>query len=169
MSFMKLLENETNERDAKEVLDDLEFQMFRMRENIINIAKKWDVVGIEQTKKDEWTVISTYDDGNNCKIMLNDCQTSFKGNWDFLLEAEYKDENTIHIADIKGPADKGYGSVVMNYLKNIARQQNIQYITGDIVKRDWDHIGRLEHFYKKHYFDVIIDFEEKYGTIIWND
>lgn len=55
----------------------------------------------------------------------------------------------------------------MNYLKEVAKEQNIRYITGDIAKRDWDHIDTLVHFYKKHDFHIDIDKETKSGEIVW--
>ncbi|MDY0395278.1 hypothetical protein RWE15_13665 [Virgibacillus halophilus] len=85
------------------------------------------------------------------------------------MQAEYKGSNTLHIAAIKGEEDKGYGSILMHHLKEKARQENIQYITGDLVKRDYDHVDRLMYFYEKHSFDVTVDHDEKCGEIVWND
>lgn len=156
-----------NQEELKEEIEDLEFQMFRMQDNLKEIAKKWQVIGIEQTKENNWVIIYASDDGDTCKIMLNECDCAFRGVWDFAIQAQYADENTIHIGDIKGPENKGYGSICMDYLKEHAKEQNIQYITGDIAKRDWDHKERLVHFYKKHNFKVSIDKETKSGEIEW--
>ncbi len=154
--------------ELKEEIEDLEFQVFRMQENLKEIAKKWQVIGIEQTKDNNWVIIYASDDGDTCKIMLNECDSAFRGMWDFSIQAQYANDNTIHIGDIKGPENKGYGSICMHYLKEVAKEQNIQYITGDIAKRDWDHKERLVHFYKKHNFKVNIDKESKSGDIEWN-
>ncbi len=170
MSFTSAFidERETkNKQELKEEIVDLEFQMFRMQDNLKEIAKKWQVIGIEQAKNSSWVIIYTADDGETCKIMLNDCDSAFRGNWDFSIQASYEDEHTIHIGDIKGPENLGYGSICMHYLKELAKDQNIQYITGDIAKRDWDHKERLVHFYKKHNFKVNIDKETKSGEIEW--
>jgi len=170
--YDRLVENETEEKSPNELqkdLVDLEFQLFRMQENIKEISKKSQVIGIDQTKEDKWVIVSAEDDGTQCKIMINDCETAYKGEWDFSIHAIYSDEDKIHIGDIKGPANKGYGSICMNYLKDIAKEQNIPYITGDIAKRDWDHVDRLIYFYEKHDFDVEIDYKEKSGEIVWND
>lgn len=162
-------ENEAmSKHELKESLDELEFQVFRMRENLKKIAKKCQIIGIEQTKEEKWVVLYTEDDGNTCKIMLNDCETAYKGKWDFSIQGEYLDDRTIHIGDIKGPANKGFGSICMKYLKDFARDQNIPLITGDIVERDWNHVDRLEHFYIKHNFRVNIDHDNKSGKIEWN-
>jgi GNAT superfamily N-acetyltransferase len=155
--------------ELKKDLEDLEFQLFRMQDNLKEIAKKGQVIGIDQSKEDKWVIVYAVDDGNSCKVMLNDCETAYKGVWDFSIHAVYSDDNTIHIGDIKGPANKGYGSICMNYLKDIAREQNIQFIKGDIAERDWDHLDRLIHFYEKHHFRVSIDHETKSGEIKWND
>ena len=155
--------------ELKEDLENLEFQLFRMQDNLREIAKDGQVVGIEQTKEDKWVIVSAVDDGNLCKVMLNDCEKAYKGTWDFSIQATYSDDNRIHIADIKGPANKGFGSICMKYLKEIAKEQNIPYITGDIAERDWNHVNRLIHFYEKHHFQVTVDEETKSGEIKWND
>jgi GNAT superfamily N-acetyltransferase len=155
--------------ELKEDLENLEFQLFRMQDNLKEIAKGNQIMGIEQTKEDKWVVVSAVDDGNLCKIMVNDCERSYKGKWDFSIHATYSDDSRIHIADIKGPANKGFGSICMKYLKEIAREQNVPYITGDIAERDWDHVNRLIHFYEKHHFQVTINEETKSGEIKWND
>jgi GNAT superfamily N-acetyltransferase len=173
MSFTSLFfaEEKTHDnKDREELLqdlDDLEFQMFRMKENMRKIAKKWQIIGIDQTKDDTWVVVYTNYDNNSVKIMLNDCESSYRGMWDFSIQATYQNDETIFIGDIKGPENKGYGSICMNYLKEVAKEQNIQYITGDIAKRDWDHVERLVHFYEKHRFQVKINEEHKSGEIVW--
>ncbi|MEW4282123.1 hypothetical protein [Priestia koreensis] len=155
--------------EIKEEFEKLEFQLFRMQENMKEIAKDAEIVGIDQTKDDKWVIVSAVDDGNICKLMVNDCERAYRGTWDFSILAQYKEEDTIHIGDIKGPANQGYGSICMNFLKEIARDKNIPFITGDIAKRDWDHVDRLVHFYSKHDFNVTVDYDEKSGEIEWND
>ncbi|MBM7622086.1 GNAT superfamily N-acetyltransferase [Bacillus tianshenii] len=174
MSFTSLFlaEEETldtakNKEEIKKELDELELQMFRMKENMKEIAKKWQVIGIDQTKDDTWVVVYTNYDNHSCKIMLNDCESAYRGQWDYSIQATYKDEDTIFIGDIKGPENKGFGTICMNYLKEVAKEQNIRYITGDIAKRDWDHVDRLVHFYKKHDFHIDIDKDAKSGEIVW--
>ncbi|MBO8156866.1 MAG: hypothetical protein H0Z32_10430 [Bacillaceae bacterium] len=171
MGFSKLLEADPVQTDPEErqkELEELEFQVYRMRENMKKISRRYDIIGIDHTKHSNWVIVYKEDDGNICRVMLDDCQSPFRGSWDFCIQAEYTDNNKIHIADIKGPEDQGYGSILMNYLKDIAIQQNIQAIKGDIVKRDWDHVDRLEHFYAKHNFTVNLDYENKSGSIEWN-
>lgn len=155
--------------ERKKDPEELEFQVFRMQADMKRIAKKWDVMGIDQTNDENLVIVYKSDSDHRCNIMLNDCETSFKGDWDFSLQAMYPDDETIHIGDIKGPANKGYGSICIHYLKELAKDRNIPYITGDIAERDWDHVDRLIHFYEKHHFDVEIDYEDKTGSIVWND
>ena len=114
-------------------------------------------------------IVSAIENADTCKIMLTDCEKAFRGQSDFSLIAEYPEEGKIHIADIKGPPDNGYGSICMKHLKEIAREQNIPVITGDLVKRDWNHVDRLIHFYEKHQFDVQINWKEQSGEIYWVD
>ncbi|MGO4886839.1 hypothetical protein ACJ2A9_03695 [Anaerobacillus sp. MEB173] len=171
MSITKLrtgVDEKKDKHELKQELEELEFQVFRMQENLKEIAKKWQVMGIDQTNEEKWVIVYSYDDGNLCKIMLCDCETPFQGTWDFSIQATYSDENQIHIGDIKGEENKGYGSICMDYLKEVAFEQNIQYITGDLAKRDWDHLDRLVHFYEKHNFQVDIDHKDKSGEIVWN-
>ncbi|WP_349407400.1 hypothetical protein [Pseudalkalibacillus sp. SCS-8] len=149
-------------------LEQLEFQVFRMQEDMKRIAKKWDVLGIDQTKEDNLVIVYKSEEKNRCSIMLNDCEDAFKGVWDFSLQTYRPDHDRIHIGDIKGPEDKGYGSICMSYLKDLARERNIPYITGDIAERDWNHLDRLIHFYEKHNFQVEVDYDAKSGKIIWN-
>lgn len=159
------------ERDQKELekeLHKLEFQIFRMRENLIDVSKDARVLGIDQSNNDDWIIVSSIDDGQTCKIMLTDCESAYRGRGCFSLIASYY-ENAIHIGDIKGPPNHGYGSICMKFLKHIAREQNIPKVTGDIAKRDWDHVDRLVHFYQKHQFDVWIDKDTQSGGIKWVD
>ncbi|PMC35295.1 hypothetical protein CJ195_19665 [Bacillus sp. UMB0899] len=166
----KLLEADhrsNNPEELKEELEDLEFQVFRLQDNLKEIAKKSRVLGVDQAKDEKLVIVYTPEDDQSCKIMLCDCETSYKGIWDFSIQATYADESTIHIGDIKGPANKGYGSICMDYLKELAIEQNIPKITGDIAERDWDHVDRLAHFYKKNDFHVEVNVEDKSGEIIW--
>lgn len=163
------LEDNKNKDDIKEELDTLEFQLLRMKQNIKDIAKKWEIISIDQTNDYNWVVIYADKGDTSCQIMLHDCDKAFRGDWHAAIQADYKDENTIHIADIKGEQNKGYGSILMNYLKEMARNENVQYITGDIVERDFDHVNRLKYFYSKHNFNVEIDVDAQCGGIVWNE
>jgi hypothetical protein len=155
---------EENKRD----LEEMEMQVLRMQNDMKRIAKKWDVVGIDQTKEENLVIVYKSEEKERCNIMLNDCDSTFRGVWDFSLQALYPDEDRIHIGDIKGPENKGYGSICIEHLKEIAIDKNIPYITGEISERDWDHLERLMHFYEKHNFKVEVDYNSKSGNIIWN-
>lgn len=166
----KLLEADHHSKNSdvlKEELEDLEFQVFRMQDNLKEIAKKSKVLGVDQANNEKLVIVYTPEDDQSCKIMLCDCETSYKGSWDFSIQATYADESTIHIGDIKGPANKGYGTICMDYLKELAIEQNIPKITGDIAERDWDHVDRLVHFYEKNDFYVKVNDKDKSGEIIW--
>ncbi|RYG74267.1 N-acetyltransferase [Lentibacillus lipolyticus] len=169
MARSAFLEDTRSRDDIKHELDTLEIQLFRMQENIQKIARNAEVIGIDQTNHNEWVVIYAYRDENMCQLMLHNCSKPYKGDWQTAIQAEYKDNQSLHISDIKGMQNKGYGSVLMNHLKEEARKDNIPCITGDIAKRDFDHVERLKHFYSKHYFDVTIDHQTQSGEIVWND
>ncbi|MFC4559872.1 hypothetical protein ACFO3D_16945 [Virgibacillus kekensis] len=164
-----LMEEENKTKDElKQELDSLEIQLFRMQDNIKKIARQAEIVSIDQTRHDEWVVIYADKTSENFQLMLHSSVKPFRGDWNSAIQAEFKDQN-LHIADIKGEENKGYGSILMKHLKEAAREENIQYITGDIVKRDFDHVERLKHFYSKHDFDVKIDHHNQQGEIVWND
>ncbi|WP_062047078.1 GNAT family N-acetyltransferase [Bacillus sp. JCM 19034] len=162
---MLLTERRTEEKQATR--EDIEFQLFRMQQNVKEIAKDKQVIGIEQTKEEEWVIVSMMDDGNSCHIMIHQCNSAYRGHWDFMLQAQYIEEFTLFIGDIKGEENRGYGSICIDYLKDHAKDQNIHRIKGDLAKRDWDHLDRLIHFYEKHHFDVEVNEEEQFGEIEW--
>ncbi|MEN2465887.1 GNAT family N-acetyltransferase [Ornithinibacillus sp. JPR2-1] len=163
------LQEVKDKEELQEELDNLELQLFRMQHNIKEIAKKSEVISIDQTPQDEWVVVYADREQDTWQLMLHSCKRPYRGSWNSALQAEIKDDSTIHIAAIKGEENKGYGSVLMDHLKEMAKKENVQYITGDLVKRDFDHVDRLQHFYEKHNFDVKIDHEEECGEIVWNE
>ncbi|PYZ98287.1 hypothetical protein CR205_06730 [Alteribacter lacisalsi] len=167
---MLLLQNEESKTKDQLIQEksDLEFQMFRMQENMKEISKHWNILGIDQTKDDTWVVVYTAENDHTCKVMLHECSGPFKGQWDFAIQATYENPSVIQIDDIKGVENRGFGSVCMDFLKKLAWEKNIQYITGNLVKRDWDHIDRLTHFYKKHNFHVDVKTDQQSGSIVWN-
>ncbi|AOM82969.1 GNAT family N-acetyltransferase [Salisediminibacterium beveridgei] len=148
-----------NERDA------LFFQLMIMRENIYEISKKWQVLGIEPDQHNNWTVIFLKDDKNQCQVMAKTCDDKYEGNWDFAIQGHYYDNFKLHIDDVKGEPNQGLGSICMKHLKAYAIDQNINRITGKLVKRDWDHLNRLVHFYQKHDFEVNINEKQHEGFI----
>ncbi|MFD1850838.1 hypothetical protein [Oceanobacillus bengalensis] len=169
MVYSAFLQEEKTKGELQEELDTLEIQLFRMQNNMKEIAKESEIVSIDQVRDDNWVIIYANKDDNSLQLMLHDCRKPYRGKWHSAIQAEFKNDNTLHIADIKGEKNQGYGSVLISHLKEMAGEENIQYITGDIAKRDADHFDRLEYFYKKHYFNVEIDHEKKCGGIIWNE
>ncbi|WP_416150523.1 hypothetical protein ACM26V_06010 [Salipaludibacillus sp. HK11] len=157
-----------NKQSLIQEYENLEFQMFRMSENIKQIAKKWTVLGIDQTKEEKWVIIYSSDNGDICKIMAHDCEEPFRGKWAFSIHTQYKEDHRIHIDDIRGESNRGFGSVCMKFLKEYTKDLNVHTISGNLSHRDWDHIDRLLHFYKKHEFTVDIVESEKKGEIFWH-
>jgi len=160
------LKKEAEYEWPQETISDREYELMRMQQNVKEIAKDHKVLGIEQTKEEKWVIVSQLDDGQTCQIMINTCHTSYKGHWEFAIQAEYYDSYALHIDDIKGEENRGFGSICMHYLKEHADRQNIKKITGDLVKRDWQHLDRLTHFYKKHDFHIEIDSKTRSGSIL---
>lgn len=67
---------------------------------------------------------------------------------------------TIFIEDIEcseNNVNKGYGSLAMDCLINIAKSRKIERIRGRLSSVDKDHFDRLQHFYSKFGFSVNMD------------
>ncbi|GEM_PF-1024580 len=163
---------EPKENKDKQVLvdeyEELEFQMLRMQQNMKEISRHYRILAIDQTKNEDWVIVYTADDGESCRLMAHSCKEPFRGHWEFSIHASYyRDE--LHIDDIRGEADRGFGSVCMDHLKEYTSRQNIPFMTGSISKRDWDHTDRLSHFYRKHGFDVVLDDKNQTGSIFFEN
>lgn len=163
-SAFAMMEKQSAEQVEQE-RDALFFQLMTMRETIYEISKKWQVIGIEPDHQDNWIVIFLKDDGYQCQVMAKTCDEKYDGNWDFAIQGHYYQDFKLHIDDIKGEPNQGMGSMCMIHLKAYAMEQNIHSITGKVVKRDWDHLDRLVHFYEKHQFEVNINYVDQEGYI----
>lgn len=148
--------------------EELEFQLFRMQQNMERLKDKNEIKGIAQDKEDNWVIVYTNENQHQCNVMIQDCQTPYRGAWDFLIQATFTESGHMKIGDIKGPSNKGYGSIAMDELKQIAVERNVKGIKGDLAERDWDHIDRLIHFYEKHSFDIDVNEHKKEGDIYWS-
>lgn len=146
-----------------------ELQLIRMQQQVKEIAKETnkEVIGIEQLNEEEWVIVSKTSDQQTLQLMINHCGSPYRGKWDFAIQAEYTSDHALFIDDIKGEPCQGFGSICMAYLKETAWAENC-IIKGDLVKRDWDHLDRLTHFYKKHSFSVEINEEQQVGRVHWN-
>ena len=156
---------EQSKEDISNERDELHFQLFRLQQNIDEIAKKWIVIGIDQRKDGYWMVLYVKDDNEQCIVMAHVCDSAFTGTWDASIHAHYCSDFHIHIDDIRGDPNHGNGSPLMRKFKSYLSEKNIHKITGDIQARDWDHIDRLQHFYEKHSFQIELYKEEKNGTV----
>jgi hypothetical protein len=67
--------------------------------------------------------------------------------------------------------DLGNGSIAMKHFFNIVESlkrdclMNIEYIQGKLSSVDKGNFDRLEHFYKKHGFDVVFNTDRTSGSI----
>lgn len=162
--------------NLREIVDNLEERFFVLQEFIEYFrSKSCEVIGLEKIN-DEWIVLYKLDTGTSLYIMLNKLE-KFRPDWNFGIlssvysDFHYKSEKQfkyVHIGDIQGyEKNNGYGSLLMKYLQKEVVKQNFTHIQGEIVSRDWDHIDRLEHFYKKHGFTVKINCDIENGEIKW--
>lgn len=92
------------------------------------------------------------------------------------LSATYNSEDTIEIGDIEVFGEnegRGYGSILLHSLVNFAIEHYVNTISGWISHADKDHFDKLDHFYKKHGFDVIwgnsSQIVNKAADIIWTN
>lgn len=80
-------------------------------------------------------------------------------------------ESKLHIDDIQGGYNKGYGTAAMQELFEIAKRKSLTKLTGNLEFGDLnDHKDRLIHFYKKFGFSVTLIDEDKNlkGKIVLN-
>jgi GNAT superfamily N-acetyltransferase len=92
------------------------------------------------------------------------------------LSANYTYEETVEIGDIEvfGENDgRGYGSILLNSLIKFATDNSINTITGWISYTDKNHFDKLDHFYKKHGFNVVwgsdSNIANKAADILWTN
>lgn len=175
-SLFNRIDNLEEEIDnLKEKISSLEEQFFILKKYIKYFREKGcEVIDLENVK-DEWFVLYKLDTRATLYIMLNKLD-KFRADWIFgILSSIYTDFDNksykyVHIGDIQGSEiNNGYGSLLMCYLQKEVVKQNFAYIQGKIVSSDWDHIDRLEHFYKKHGFTVKLDHYNKTGDIKWTN
>lgn len=80
-------------------------------------------------------------------------KNKIQGNMKCIINQETE---TITISDIECKKNnKGYGSIMMGKLIEIAKQNGIKCIDGWLSKADIDHRERLYHFYQKFEFEII--------------
>lgn len=149
-----------------EEYEHLEFQMVRLQNNLKDIAKQFQIIAVDQTKDNSYVIIYSADDGKVCRFMAHSCDKAFEGHWEFSIHATYSEQG-LHIDDMRGAPDQGFGSICMKHLKEYAENQNKARLTGKLARRDWDHADRLIHFYKKHDFHVEVNEEKQSGFIVW--
>lgn len=77
MDLSILQETLKDVKALEQELQQLQFQMYRMQENMKDISKKAKIIGIDQAKEDEWMIVSAIENADTCKIMLTDCEKAF--------------------------------------------------------------------------------------------
>jgi GNAT superfamily N-acetyltransferase len=92
------------------------------------------------------------------------------------LSANYTSEETIELGDIEVFGEnegRGYGSILLDSLINLAKDNSIKIISGWISYADKNHFDKLDYFYKKHGFNVIwgsdSNIANKAADVIWTN
>ncbi len=74
-------------------------------------------------------------------------------------------KSELFIGDFESDIEnKGYGSILLRNVIELARTINVSRITGNLSAVDSDHFDKLKYLYSKHGFKVNIS--EKTGTIL---
>lgn len=84
------------------------------------------------------------------------------------LKAKQIDDSTLLLMDIEifgKNINKGYGTILVQELVNLAKEMKVSKVVGNISPIDWKHIARLQHFYEKLGFLVTLKDEKKYGSV----
>lgn len=85
-----------------------------------------------------------------------------EGRHDLLVNLTLYHGEKMVIDDIQGGYDRGYGSLALQEVIRISRQQGLKCVTGMLCNEDLkDHRERLEHFYGK--FGFVVKVEEQPG------
>jgi GNAT superfamily N-acetyltransferase len=88
----------------------------------------------------------------------------------------YNPIKVIELADIdiiENMSARGYGSILLKALLEIAHDKGVERINGWISSVDIEHLERLKHFYIKHGFHIKIDDDyknnksNKIGELYW--
>lgn len=55
--FIQFIEKNQNVEELKEIFDDLEFQLFCMQDNLKEIVKKYEVIGVDQFEDNQLVIV----------------------------------------------------------------------------------------------------------------
>jgi hypothetical protein len=142
--------------------------------NTLQREKYIEVINFVQCKNGEFHILAIVDwirykeDSKFLDIKLynsNDGINAHPACW--MKIKKYPESNKMEVQDITGGYKNiGLGSIAMNALIQYANNNNIKKIFGEISLVDWDHIGRLKHFYSKFDFEITLDEMNKQGKIV---
>ena len=126
------------------------------------IKNGYKVLGVEKAEKGGWIIIFSYLD----YIYIGQWHGNFNNQVLSLAYSLNPEKKRIVIDDIQTTEfNKGYGSIAMKYLFDLAKKQNVEIISGWISSEDWDHINRLKRFYEKNGFILTLNYETMRGSI----
>ena len=123
----------------------------------LNLPDYYDILGKEQLKGKEIYICAQANEEGYCIFTIRDFDRMNFYPKINLIYCENEESNTVKIADILTGTytNMGYGSILIKYvLEYLNQRKDIKKINGALVEIDRDHFDRLEHFYKKHGFNV---------------
>lgn len=124
--------------------------------NKLNLADYYEILGEEEINGEKIYICGQKDEEGYCMFTVRDFRRfNFYPKINLIY---FEDEKrTVKIASIitGEHTDKGYGSILMEYLLNyLESRQDVKKINGVLVSDDKDHFDRIEHFYEKFGFNV---------------
>lgn len=135
----------------------------------LTTSRRHQILGIEMNEKTRHeTVVSCFADRLSLDIHVFANHSRDRRSVTTLhARLNQQDPEKLFIIDIpnKTSANRGYGSIAMKYLFKLCRSLDIKYITGSISPVDDGHYDRLEHFYMKFGFTVVLPTESSDGYI----
>lgn len=91
--------------------------------------------------------------GQELIVIRAECKNRIYGKMDCTINRELK---VIVLNDIQCKKNnKGYGSLMMDKLIEIAKKEKFLFIEGWLSKVDMNHVDRLYHFYEKFGFQIV--------------
>lgn len=121
------------------------------------------VIAVDQTKYGE-TMIIYRESGENLSFYIGHADAWFS-NHEIAVQLEYDpDEKHIYIYDIQmktSMISRGYGTMVMKFLKMIADKHEVATMTGRLYYEDQEHRNRQVEYYSKNGFEI------KGDSILW--
>lgn len=161
------------EREKKELLKEKEKfkkryeDSYDLASQIFTWYKDSEIIGVRKNKNNDKMFVVKHLNGSILEIFLiEESYKTSKRPPKIVCKIEddgYGNIRAFHIDDIETIKNScGNGSILMEYLIDIAKKLKVPYINGWISCHDSDHFDRLENYYRK--FGFIVHFSMENGV-----